>query len=105
MSKARRTILVATTALLSGCVSTQPVGRLPSVTPATADQVAHCMYLDDLVGASGLYGVFADRGVENARRKALEKAASLGATHVVWADAGTEYGSSSASGKAYRCAE
>lgn len=88
---------------LAGCVSTQSVSRSATVAPATADQVSGCQYLDDLVGVSGMYGVFADKGVENARKKALEKAESLGATHVVWADASASYGSTSAAGKAYRC--
>lgn len=98
-----RLLTGSATLLLAACVSTQPVSRSPAVTPATAEQVAGCQYVDDLVGVSGMYGVFADKGIENARKKALEKAASLGATHVVWADANTGYGSTSAAGKAYRC--
>lgn len=89
--------------VLAGCVSAQPVGRSATVVPATPEQVTGCTYLDDLAGVSGLYGVFADRGVENARRKALAKAESLGATHVVWGPAGADYGSSSAAARAYRC--
>lgn len=65
--------------------------------------MAACAYLDDLTGASGRYGVFASSGAEKARADLLKKAASIGATHVVWSDATAGYGGTSVEAKAYRC--
>jgi hypothetical protein len=65
--------------------------------------VAHCAYLDDIIGSSGWYGAFATQGIENARAEALTKAASIGATHIVWQPRTEVYGTSSVAGKAYRC--
>lgn len=90
--------------ILAGCAApSDRVQASSSVKPATADQVARCAYLDDVVGTSSLYGVFAASAAENARLEALTKAEKLGATHIVWTPMQGGYGSTSVSGKAYRC--
>lgn len=88
-----------------GCAATSVnVAQSSTVKPATPDQVASCTYIDDVVGTSGWYGMFASQGSENARQELLLKSEKLGATHVVWQQAGLGYGSTSATAKAYRCA-
>lgn len=65
--------------------------------------VSGCRYLDNVHGASGLYGVFAKRGFENAKADAISEAQEKGATHIVWIPTAQGYGSSQAEGKAYKC--
>jgi len=93
---------VAVAALLAGC-SGSPPKPTQAIHPASAEEVAHCTYLDDVTGTSGWYGVFAEKGVANARTAALTKAAALGATDVVWQPVNAIYGSTSVNAKAYRC--
>ena len=95
-------------ALLAACAApsvpyTQVKGG--TVKPATLERVKTCEYLDDLVGTSGWYGVFATQGAENARAEILVKAANIGATHIVWQSSTVGYGSTSVAGKAYRCTD
>ena len=89
--------------VLTGCASQGQRPAKISVAPATEETVKACEYLDDVVGTSGWYGVFASRGIENARSEAMSKAAEIGATHIVWQSNNTNYGSTSVSAKAYRC--
>lgn len=79
--------------------------KIGTVKPATPERVKSCEYLDDIIGTSGWYGVFATQGVENARAKTMTKAANLGATHIVWQSNTVNYGSTSVAGKAYRCTD
>jgi len=51
------------------------------------------------------YGVLAAKGVDNTREEALNKAASIGATHIAWQPATFGYGSTAASEKAFRCTD
>lgn len=89
---------------LAGCAApSSHVASSSSVKPATDDQVRSCTYLDDIVGTSAWYGAFASQGSENARQEALIRAEKIGATHIVWASPTALYGSTSVSGKAYRC--
>ena len=93
-----RTLAVIVSVIaLFGCASGDPV-RV-----ADAASVAPCKYLDTVYGTSSWYGVFAEKGVENARVSAFEKARSLGATHVVWEPIPQSYGSSQVAAKVYRC--
>ena len=87
--------------LLAGC-ATAPAS-MSAVQPATAERVASCAYVDDVVGTSGWYGVFATKGVDGARQDVLDKAAAAGATHIVWLPPTVTYGSTAAVAKAYRC--
>ena len=77
--------------------------QAPKVQIADDAMVSGCRYLDNVHGTSGLYGVFAQRGFDNARSDVLSKAQEIGATHVVWIPTSQGYGSSQAEGKAYRC--
>lgn len=86
--------------LLGGCASGI---NSSGVQPASPDQVTSCRYLDDVLGTSILYGLFASAGGDNARAQALDKARAMGATHIVWNAPTGRYGSTDVSGKAYRC--
>lgn len=99
-----KTIITIASLILAGCAApVTTVSTSAAVRPATEQQVAQCAYLDSLMGTSMWYGMFASQGAENARAELLLKAEKIGATHVVWGEARTQFGGSQASGKAYRC--
>ncbi len=90
--------------LLAACAGdAYAPSRISSVHVAAEADIAGCRYLDQVHGASSSYGVFAARGVRNARRDAMKQAQTLGATHIVWLNISTPYGGTSAGAKAYRC--
>ena len=101
LSHEAATILLLTVFLASCAGNTRE--QAPKVQIADDAMVSGCRYLDNVHGASGLYGVFAQRGFENARADVLTQAQEIGATHVVWIPTSQGYGSSQAEGKAYRC--
>lgn len=95
-------------AVLSGCATPSVAyteSKKSTVQPATPERVKTCEYLDDIIGTSGWYGVFATQGVENARAETMTKAANMGATHIVWQSNAVNYGSTSVAGKVYRCTD
>lgn len=103
-----RKFVIASAALaLSGC----SVGGVSSaqydgpIRTADAASVENCEFLSDVIGTSGLYGMFAKQGVINARHAAYAEAEKLDATHVVWTSVESTYGSSQAYGRTYRCNE
>lgn len=79
--------------------------QVPDITVASPDSVARCRYLDTVHGTSSWYGVFAERGLENARTSAFDKVRKLGGTHIVWETLSQGHGSSNVAGKAYACAK
>lgn len=90
-------------ALLAGCVTGTPV-QVADIKVASPQTVAACQYLDTVYGTSAMYGVFAEKGIENARRSAFDKSQQLRATHIVWEPVSQGHGSSSVAARAYRCA-
>lgn len=99
----RLIITAAAVCLLAACVSGQAV-RVSDVEVAEPARVASCRYLDSIVGTSSWYGLFAERGFENARLSAFDKARQLGATHVTWdGPPFSGQGSSNVSAKAWKC--
>jgi uncharacterized protein YceK len=95
---------IVTCIILGGCAApSSHVASSTAVKPADSSQVARCTYLDDIVGTSAWYGAFASQGSENARQEALLRAEKAGATHIVWNAPTVLHGSTSVSGKAYRC--
>lgn len=91
-------------ALASGCASSPPSSTEPArVVPATLEMVAGCKYLDDVTSVSSRYGIFAERAQDDTKAAALRKAADIGATHIVWAPPAPAHGSTTSSGRAYRC--
>jgi hypothetical protein len=88
--------------LLASCASGNPV-RVEGIEVADSASVANCKYLDSVYGTSSWYGVFAEKGIENARLSAFEKAKDLGGTDMVWESTPQGYGSSQVAAKVYRC--
>ena len=88
---------------LAACASSNPAA-IQGVDVATQETVARCKYLDTIIGSSSLYGVFAERGIENARASAVEKAKHIGGTHIVWEQTAPSQGTSQVAAKVYRCA-
>ncbi len=73
-----------------------------SIREADEAMVEGCEYLGDVDGTSGWGNIAASTGIENAKKEAMQKAAALGATHVVWRQVSGGY-SPYVSGRAYRC--
>lgn len=93
--------MVLTVVTMTGCATTRSALAL-KVSEADEKIVANCKYLGDVTGTSGWGNLAASTGVSNARNEALEKAAKLGATHVVWNQISGGY-SPFVNGRAYRC--
>jgi hypothetical protein len=89
-------MLILSTAL--GCATTLST-RARQVRDADPAMVQQCTFLGDLTGSSNWGGFAKGTGMENAKNEVREKAADLGATHVVFTH--TQEGSTS--GRAYRC--
>ena len=70
---------------------------------ASEDAVKACKFLGDIHGVSPFYGIFAAPALASSREAAMQQAKNLGASHVTWANANTNYGSTSISGNAYKC--
>lgn len=97
----RRLFLFFSLLSLAGCAA--PLTEAArNIKDADSQMVQNCQFLGDIYSSSGWYGVFATTGMENAKKEALENAASFKATHVVWSPFPGGI-SSIANGKAYRC--
>ena len=93
--------VIAAGLLLAGCASTpSPVAR--GVNDADGRAVATCAMVGNVSGTSGWGNLAASTGIENAKVEARERAATLGATHIVWSEVTGGY-SPSVSGNAYKC--
>jgi hypothetical protein len=73
-----------------------------SVKSADEAMITTCEYLDEVTGWSGWGNLAQDAGMENARNQARERAAELGATHVVWRGLAGGYAPNVVA-RAYRC--
>lgn len=98
----RKTLTLALVAILSGCATGSPV-QVADIKVASPQAVASCQYLDTVYGTSSWYGLFAEKGIENARLSAFDKAQKLGGTHIVWEPQQQGFGSSQVTGKVYGC--
>ena len=96
-------LLLCSGLFLPGCASIRSEAAA-KVRDADEKTVANCVYLGDVSGSSGAtaIGIANDTSVGNAQNDAAEKAASMGATHVVW---GRFSGgpSTTIQGRAYKC--
>jgi hypothetical protein len=102
MSKAF--ILLGLVSLLEACAASvgSPDGER-GIRIVQFQDVHNCHFISDIHGLSPFYGIFAAPALKSARKAAIERAAELGATHVVWDRPNTTYGSTSISGNAYKC--
>ena len=98
-----RTAFVLITLAVAGC-STSLSARGSMIRDASDASVAPCKFVGRVQGSSGWGGAAAsETGKHNAMNDAREKAADLGATHVVWRSARADGGGGMADGEAYRC--
>ena len=94
-------ITVALAASTVGC-ATNPSGAGMMVRFADINGVSDCQYLGPVNGSSGWGGLMNDVGVNNAQNEALDKAARLGATHIVNKSSSGGWGSTFLA-DAYKC--
>jgi hypothetical protein len=96
-----RVLLCMCLCLLASC-ALEPSYRAQQVKPAYPAMVTSCTFLGGVTGGSDI--PFIAYGEQAARYQALDAAAQLGATHIVWTDLkqGTK---ALAIGRAYRCEE
>jgi hypothetical protein len=99
------TLLACLGLLLQGCVSTQTPAAA-KVKVADARKMKDCTLLGEVTGTSGatLLPVATESSVESAQNDGADKAAAMGATHVVWG----KYSGGQATtilGNAYKCPE
>ncbi len=87
--------------MLNGCATTlsQSAAR---VIDANIKMTENCQFLGDVHGWSGWGNSAASLGIENAENQAREKAASMGATHIVWTSEATGF-KTKVNGKAFLC--
>lgn len=106
-------LITAALIVLNGCASPSP-GVIPragaDVRNADMKTVVDCTYLGEVEGCYQVQYTsdrrtadeYRDIQINNARYEALQKAGSLGATHIVWTgETGTEW--LCAHGRAYDC--
>ena len=70
---------------MPGCASISPTAA--KIKEAGKDSVSGCKYLGEVTGTSKVgseSAVLYHTGKDNAKKDALEKAAQLGGTHIVW---------------------
>jgi hypothetical protein len=87
--------LTALSLLCGGCATT-PSASAAKVADADENMVGQVQ------GSSGWGGLAASTGMENAKNEAREKAAQLGATHIVWQAISGNY-TPYVTGHAYSC--
>ncbi|MDH5612242.1 MAG: DUF4156 domain-containing protein [Gammaproteobacteria bacterium] len=97
----KQSAIIITISLLTGCATTLSDKAL-SVQLADTNMVKECQLLNTVEGSSTVSGLMISQGIQNARNEAIEKAAELGATHIVITNS---IGGSSpyVSGNAYKC--
>ena len=97
--------LVLAVAFLAGslgaCATTTSASS--PVADLAPDRTDECTFLGDVNGSQYSGMLFAGPGLEGARNSVRKKAASMGATHVVWGPLAAGGAVQVANGRAYRC--
>ncbi len=86
---------LAAITLLAGCA-------MGGVQSASRTEVERCRYVGNVRAVSGIQGMAASSGIDDAKWDARVKARQRGATHIVWTQVHGGY-APSAAGDAYRC--
>lgn len=94
-----RVLSILALVTLAGC-AIEPSYRAQAVRPAYPEMVTECVFLGGVTSTSDL--VYTELGMQRAKYKALDEAAQLGATHIVWVDLSKAV-QPTAKGRAYRC--
>lgn len=101
MSVATRIGLIGLLALgLTGCVIEQS-DRSKRITVAMPEMVTDCAFVGEVNGNSKM--TLLPQGEQLARYRALDAAAKMGATHIVWVNNKNEITNYVVSGRAYYC--
>ncbi len=96
-----RTGTLLAACLLFACVSATDAGdRIRDIDEKGA---ADCQFLGDISETQYSGMIFAGKGLEKARVRVRNRAASWGATHVLWGSMSAGGTVQAASAKAYRC--
>ena len=105
-------ILVFTVALLSPFIGCSLLSQVyPKVIAADAQILPKCKYLGEVTGSAGDYIPSSWRSeaasneiqIQNAKVRALQEAADLGATHVVWGGETEQGYGAHIKARAYKC--
>ena len=86
--------------MLNGCATTLSQSAA-NVKDADMKMTENCKFLGEVCGSSTWGGI--EARVEAAKNEVREKAASLGATHIVWQGISSSGAQIVVSGKAYLC--
>jgi Domain of unknown function (DUF4156) len=83
--------------------STAPSEQGSKILESDEKGVSNCKFLGSVDGES-TFGAFTPEGLkEKAKSEALDKAAALGATHIIWESIAKTIDNTSVLAKAYRC--
>ena len=96
-----RMLVISVFGLLVGC-AINPTPSAYTVRDADEAMVLGCTFVGHFFGTSGWSGAANGVGQMNVQTEIREKAARAGATHVVWRNLHSGWGSEG-SGDAYRC--
>ena len=105
-------ILAFTVALLSSFIGCGPRSQVfPTVIEPDAKILSKCKFLGEITGAAGEYIPSLMRSeaasneiqIQNAKVRALQEAADLGATHVVWGGETEQGYDAKIKARAYKC--
>ncbi|CAH9017858.1 hypothetical protein [Candidatus Nitrosacidococcus sp. I8] len=77
--------------------------KIDDIQQATSQEVSSCEFLGRVQGFSGWGKTISRQEYNKAKYIALEKAANLNATHIIWTRLPRSYSSPYAYGKAYNC--
>lgn len=88
-------------ALLFACGTTSGPGR--DIQDLDESGASRCEFLDDVIETEYTGARLSGPGLEGVRAKVRDRAAKLGATHVVWESMAASGSLQTASGRAYRC--
>lgn len=96
----RLIVILALSLFLSACIIEQSA-RSKGVMVAMPEMVTDCALVGEVVGNSKM--TLVPQGEQLARYRALDEAAALGATHVVWLNNKNNISNYTVSAKAYYC--
>lgn len=87
----------------TACTTVVVHDETSGVREATEEQVRNCEFIRTISATSPFYGVFAGAAMNNLRGEVAKAAQASGATHIVFGQHETTYGSTTAHARAYKC--
>jgi hypothetical protein len=94
-------LLLICIALVEGCATMSP--KAVGIREADERMVAGCKFLGTAEGNSLWGGVVQAAALENAKAEALNKAAAMGTTHLIWTKIDAGWWGQRVWGRAYEC--